>query len=150
MVEHFIKLPFFHTKYYKYQKILVPSPCTITSQCPTPHTRYDNTFTRCGCSFGSFVQLQDFMRNVTHRKISKQNTAKLFRTTLSRFVSFQYKHQYYYSGSHTPYGCSLNFNVVPRTVVPLIAFHDRQACLFVWCLTVRQHRIGQFVPTAGG
>ena len=23
-------------------------------------------------------------------------------------------------------------------------------CLFVWCLTARQHRIGQFVPTAGG
>ena len=22
-------------------------------------------------------------------------------------------------------------------------------CLFVWCLTARQHRIGQFVPTAG-
>ena len=24
------------------------------------------------------------------------------------------------------------------------------AALFVWCLTARQHRIGQFVPTAGG
>ena len=23
-------------------------------------------------------------------------------------------------------------------------------CLFVWCLTARQHTIGQFVPTAGG
>ena len=23
-------------------------------------------------------------------------------------------------------------------------------CLFVWCSTARQHRIGQFVPTAGG
>ena len=27
---------------------------------------------------------------------------------------------------------------------------DPDVCLFVWCLTARQHKIGQFVPTEGG
>ena len=31
-----------------------------------------------------------------------------------------------------------------------ISFSNNWDCLFVWCLTACQHRIGQFVPTAGG
>ena len=47
-------------------------------------------------------------------------------------------------------------NTLDRMQFAIPAFHAYghrvpcQVCLFVWCLTARQHWIGQFVPTAGG
>ena len=42
-----------------------------------------------------------------------------------------------------PYGCH-DCLVCSGQIV------KREVCFFVWCSTARQHRIGQFVPTAGG
>ena len=39
-------------------------------------------------------------------------------------------------------------STMPVYIQPLSWLVDN--CLLVWCLTARQHRIGQFVPTAGG